>query len=99
MPRLVGLAMRALPRDIDADAVIAIGQYLDEQAPGAPLSIRDAIPALRRCAAASLSEEALLELIVEMCATRRISVLFDGQSQVGSDPVASSDSTTSGGRR
>ena len=71
--------MRDLPRDIDADAVIAIGQYLDDHGANSPVSIREAIPTLRRSAATNLSDEALLQLVVEMCATRRLSVLFDGR--------------------
>jgi hypothetical protein len=68
--------MQVLPRTIDADAVIAIGRYLDEHAKSAPVSIKDELPALRPLATA-LADQELLLLVVEMCGTRNLAVLFN----------------------
>ena len=69
--------MRDLPRDIDADAVIAIGYYLDAHGWSTPVAISIAIPAVRRRVETALSDQSLQELIVEMCSSRRLAVLFD----------------------
>lgn len=70
--------MRVLPPDIDADAVIAIGSYLDAHGSSTPVSIRVAMQEVRRRVQTAMSDQALEELLVEMCSTRRLSVLFDG---------------------
>jgi len=69
--------MRDLPHDIDADAVIAIGCYLDRHGWSTPVAISSAIPAVRLRVETDLSDQALQELIVEMCCSRRLAVLFD----------------------
>lgn len=69
--------MRDLPPDIDADAVIAIGSYLDTHGWSTPVAISTAIPAVRHRVDTNLSDQALQELIVEMCSSRRLAVLFD----------------------
>jgi hypothetical protein len=72
-----GVRMRDLPHDIDADAVIAIGYYLDAHGWSTPVAISIAIPAVRRRVETALSDQSLQELIVEMCSSRRLAVLFD----------------------
>ena len=69
--------MRALPQDIDVEAVIAIGRYLDDHGSGRPVSIHGALTALRSGLDTQLSDASLEELLVEMCASRKLSVLFD----------------------
>ncbi len=68
--------MQVLPRNIDADAVIAIGRYLDEHAKSAPLSLKHELPVIRPLAA-KLAEDELRLLVVEMCGTRSLAVLLD----------------------
>ena len=69
--------MRALPRDVDVEAVIAVGRYLDDQGSARPVSIHLALAALRGEIETQLSDAALEELLVEMCASRKLAVLFD----------------------
>jgi hypothetical protein len=40
--------MRSLPRDMDVEAVIAVGRYLDDQGSARPVSIHGALTTLRR---------------------------------------------------
>jgi hypothetical protein len=69
--------MRALPQDIDVEAVIAIGRYLDDHGSGRPVSIHGALVSLRQALATQLSDASLEELLVEMCSSRKLAVLFD----------------------
>ncbi len=69
--------MRALPQDIDVEAVIAIGRYLDDHGSGRPVSIQGALSSLRHRLSTQLSDASLEELLVEMCASRKLSILFD----------------------
>ena len=69
--------MRALPPDIDVDAVIAIGRYLDDHGSSRPVSVHGALSALRRDLNTQLSDASIEELLVEMCASRKLAVLLD----------------------
>jgi hypothetical protein len=70
-------SMRHLPRDIDVDAVIAIGRYLDDHGSSRPVSVHGALSSLRRDLNTQLSDASIEELLVEMCASRKLPVLFD----------------------
>jgi hypothetical protein len=70
-------SMRALPQDIDVEAVMAIGHYLDDHGSGRPVSIHGALSSLRCRLETPLSDASLEELLVEMCASRKLAVLFD----------------------
>ncbi len=74
--------MRSLPRNIDVDAVLEIGAYLDDQAHNAPVSMRMAIAAVRRRLKTDLSDHELEELIIESASTRRLSLLLDSRDDV-----------------
>lgn len=69
--------MRALPQDIDVEAVMAIGRYLDDHGSARPVSVHLALGSLRQGTDTQLSDAALEELLVEMCASRKLAVLFD----------------------
>ena len=69
--------MRALPPDIDVEAVIAIGRYLDGHGTSRPVSIHGALALLRRELSTQLSDASIEELLVEMCSSRKLAVLFD----------------------
>lgn len=71
--------MRSLPRNIDVDAVLEIGAYLDDQAHNVPVSMRRAIAAVRRRLKTDLTDHELEELIVESASTRRLSLLLDSR--------------------
>ncbi|WP_421917039.1 hypothetical protein [Mesorhizobium sp.] len=84
-PRKIGpgsFSMRSLPRDIDVDAVLEIGAYLDDQAHNVPVSIRAAVAEVRRRLKTDLSDHDLEELIVESASTRRLSLLLDSRDEV-----------------
>lgn len=69
--------MRALPQDIDVEAVIAISRYLDDHGSSRPVSVHGALSALRRNLSTRLSDASIEELLVEMCASRKLAVLLD----------------------
>ncbi|TIR17083.1 MAG: hypothetical protein E5X33_26905 [Mesorhizobium sp.] len=69
--------MKDLPRNVDADAVIAIGQYLDDHSKITPVSVSDAIRVVRKLAITRLSDFDLEELIIESAGARHLSVLLD----------------------
>ncbi|PSJ61851.1 hypothetical protein [Kumtagia ephedrae] len=69
--------MKDLPADIDADAVITIGRYLDDHGRSAPVSLGIAIPEVRALVSTRLSNKAIEELLVQMAATRGMAVLLD----------------------
>ena len=69
--------MRRLPQDIDVEAVLAIGRYLDDHGEARPVSVHHALAALRQRIDTQLSDAALEELLVEMCASRKLAMLFD----------------------
>ena len=54
--------MRALPQDIDVEAVMAIGRYLDDHGSGRPVSIHGALSSLRHRLESQLSDASLEEL-------------------------------------
>lgn len=74
--------MRSLPRNIDVDAVLEIGAYLDDQAHAVPVSVRAAVAAIRRRLKTDLSDHDLEELIVESASTRHLSLLLDSRDDV-----------------
>ncbi|MDX8500826.1 hypothetical protein RFM99_20715 [Mesorhizobium sp. VK4C] len=69
--------MRDLPINVDADAVIAIGNYLDDHSKATAVSVSGAIFAIRKKAMTTLSDNELEELIVESAAARHLAVLLD----------------------
>jgi len=70
--------MRELPANVDADAVIEIGRYLDEHAKTTPVSLSDALRVVRRRAPTTRPGDTWLEeLIVESAASRSLAVLLD----------------------
>lgn len=71
------LPMRALPPDIDVEAVITIGRYLDGHGTSRPVSIHGALALLRHELSTQLSDASIEELLVEMCSSRQLAVLFD----------------------
>ncbi|MER9140058.1 hypothetical protein NKI20_28040 [Mesorhizobium sp. M0830] len=71
--------MRDLPKNVDADAVIEIGRYLDDQGKGAPVSIADAIRIVRKTAGTKLTAVELEELILECAAARHLAVVLDSR--------------------
>ncbi|WP_245525782.1 hypothetical protein [Mesorhizobium sp. M00.F.Ca.ET.216.01.1.1] len=70
-------AMRELPKNVDADVVIAIDRLLDERARSAPVPVHELAGTLRQKIETSLSDLSIEELIVEMAATRGLPMLFD----------------------
>ena len=73
--------MRELPSNVDADAVIEVGRYLDDHAKTTPVSISDAIRVVRRRAPATCPGDGWLEeLIVESAATRKLALLLDNHN-------------------
>ena len=69
--------MRALPRNIDADAVLAIGRMLDDHAKMASVSLADALKDIRKDHHTQLSDCDLEELVIEMAKSRGLTVLID----------------------
>jgi len=75
--------MRPLPRNVDADAVLAIGAYLDDQAHSVPISIRGSIDEVRKRTGTSLSDHQLEELVIESAAARGLALLLDVRQTKG----------------
>ena len=70
--------MRDLPIDVDADAVIAVGRYLDDHAKTTAVSISEALRVIRRHVNKSrVGDSGLEELIVEGAAARKLALLLD----------------------
>ena len=70
--------MRELPSDVDADAVIQVGRYLDDHAKSTAVSISEALRIVRRrVPTSSVGDTWLEELIVESAATRHLAILLD----------------------
>jgi hypothetical protein len=70
--------MRELPYNIDADAVIEVGRYLDDHAKTTAVSISDALRVVRRRVNGSpISDSGLEELILESAAARHLAILLD----------------------
>ncbi|UVK46670.1 hypothetical protein BPNPMPFG_002364 [Mesorhizobium sp. AR07] len=71
--------MHTLPPniDIDADVVLAIGRMLDDHAKLASVSLADSVQQIRNDHKTALSDFDLEELVVEMAASRGLSVLLD----------------------
>ena len=69
--------MREFPLDIDADAVIEVGRYLDD-AKTTAVSISEALRVIRRRVNKSrVGDSGLEELIVEGAAARKLALLLD----------------------
>lgn len=72
--------MRILPSNVDADAVIEVGRYLDDHAKTIPVSVSEALRIVRRrIGGSSISESGLEELIVESAATRHLTIQLDNR--------------------
>jgi hypothetical protein len=69
--------VRELAKNIDADLVLAVARYLDDHGRSTPVSLGVAIPEIRNRQSTRLSNKALEELILQMAATRGLSVLLD----------------------
>ena len=73
--------MRDLPIDVDADAVIAVGRYLDDHAKTTAVSISEALRVIRRRVNKSrVGDSGLEELIVEGAAARKLAILLDNHN-------------------
>ncbi|QND60571.1 hypothetical protein [Mesorhizobium huakuii] len=73
--------MRELPFDIDADAVIEVGRYLDDHAKTTAVSISEALRVIRRRVNKSRAgDSGLEELIVESAAARKLALLLDNHN-------------------
>jgi hypothetical protein len=71
-------SVRELPSNIDADAVIEVGRYLDDHAKTTAVSISDALRVVRRRVNGSpISDSGLEELILESAAARHLAILLD----------------------
>ncbi|MER9405329.1 hypothetical protein NKI36_14905 [Mesorhizobium caraganae] len=73
--------MRALPSNIDADVVLAIGQLLDDHSKMASVSLADALKDIRKARKTRLSDSELEELAVEMAGSRGLAVLLDRRAR------------------
>jgi hypothetical protein len=72
--------MRELPSDVDADAVIEVGRYLDDHAKTTPVSVSEALRVIRRRINGSpIGDGGLEELILESAATRHLAILLDNR--------------------
>jgi hypothetical protein len=72
--------MRELPSDVDADAVIEVGRYLDDCAKFTAVSVSEALRVIRRHINSSqISDIGLEELILESAATRHLAILLDSR--------------------
>ncbi|MET2831748.1 hypothetical protein [Mesorhizobium shangrilense] len=72
--------MRELPSNVDADAVIEVGRYLDDHAKTTAVSISEAFRVVRRRVTPSrVGDTRLEELIVESAGTRHLAVLMDNR--------------------
>jgi len=73
--------MRELPFDVDADAVIEVGRYLDGHAKTTAVSISEALRVIRRHVNKShVGDSGLEELIVESAAARKLALLLDNHN-------------------
>lgn len=72
--------MRELPSNVDADAVIEVGRYLDDHAKTTAVSVSEALRVIRRRINGSrISDSGLEELILESAATRHLAILLDNR--------------------
>ncbi|PZV35862.1 hypothetical protein [Mesorhizobium kowhaii] len=69
--------MRELPRNIDADVVLAIGRMLDDHAKLASVSLADSVLQIRKEHTTALTDLDIEELVIEMAASRGLAVLLD----------------------
>lgn len=72
--------MRELPSNVDADAVIEVGCYLDDHAKTTAVSISEALGVIRRhINGPSIRDSGLEELIMESASTRHLAILLDNR--------------------
>jgi hypothetical protein len=72
--------MRELPSNVDADAVIEVGRYLDDHSKTTPVSVSEALRVIRRRINGSpISDGGLEELILESASTRHLAMLLDNR--------------------
>ena len=69
--------LRKLPTATDAELVFEIGRYLDGHGKSMPVSMVGARAVLRERVAHGVRKRDLDRLLVEMCATRGLAVIFD----------------------
>jgi hypothetical protein len=69
--------MRELPRNIDADVVLALGHLLDDLARMTSVSLADAIAEVRRAVRTNLANDDIEVLVVEMACSRGLAVTLD----------------------
>jgi hypothetical protein len=75
--------VRTLPLSTDADLVFEIGTYLDGHGKSMPVSIVGAKAVLRERLPGAVPKKELERLLVEMCATRGLAVIFDERELTG----------------
>lgn len=72
--------MRELPSNVDADAVIEVGRYLDDHAKTTAVSLSEAFRVIRgRMNGSPISDRGLEELIMESASTRHLAILLDNR--------------------
>lgn len=72
--------MRPLPSNVDADAVIEVGRYLDDHPKSTAVSMSDALRVIRRSVPISrVSDTWLEEVVVESAAARQLAILLDNR--------------------
>jgi len=69
--------LRKLPTGTDAELVFEIGRYLDAHGNSMPVSMVGARAVLRERIAHGVRKRDLDRLLVEMCSTRGLAVIFD----------------------
>ena len=69
--------MRELPRNIDADVVLAIGQILDDHAKMTSVSLARVVVAIRKGGRTKLKDDEIELLVVEMAGVRGLAVKLD----------------------
>ncbi|UVK57288.1 hypothetical protein DBIPINDM_008547 (plasmid) [Mesorhizobium sp. AR02] len=72
--------MRELPRNIDADVVLAIGLLLDDHAKTTSVSLSAAVAAIRKSGQTTLNDDEIELLVVEMAGARGLAVKLDRDS-------------------
>jgi hypothetical protein len=75
--------LRELPTKTDAEVVFEIGRYLDQHGKSTPVSMFGARAVLRDRLPRAVPDNELQQLLVEMCATRGLSLLFDDSDLKG----------------
>jgi len=71
------------PLAIQADTIIEIGRFLDEHGKSMPISMFGARAVLQERLPQQIAEKELQQLLVEMCASRGLALLFDDRDLQG----------------